>query len=314
MPLSYEVSNSLKELAPVLDEHAEWFSLVMRRIFFPEKYAETEPPPHPESFIAWASAAEQYGSIEKITLNRMCDIHNEMHQAAHDLLAAAMQGEPRPVNRTFELFANLYDEFLTNLRRLERDCAQEDTGFDPVTGLRNRRAMERDLDRELERRARRGRPFCLILARIDNYELLRQELGEEGLRKVVFAASELIKRCIRSFDDAYRAGDAEFILSLKHASMSGGTAGIARLRRMLEEDPIMIQVKDKIRPVTMSYCSAEPVPGDSMEELIRNMRNDLDRFEAGGDTLLEYFEQSPLQRYIMDMEKDEDAEKSGQTA
>lgn len=299
MPLSYEVNSSLKALAPVLDEHAEWFSLVMRRLFYPEKYAGSDVLPHPESFLAWAKEAAESDSIEKITLNRMRDIHTEMHQMASGLLKAASQGETRPVSKNFELFANLYDEFVTNLRRMERDCAQADTGFDHVTGLRNRKAMEMDLERELERRARRGRPFCLILARIDSYEPMRNELGEEGLRKVVFAASELIKKCIRSFDDAYRAGDAEFILALKHASMSGGTAGIARLRRMLEEDPILIPVKDRMRPVTMSYCSAEPVPGDNMEELVRNMRADLDRFESGGDTLLEYFEQSPLQRFLM---------------
>lgn len=218
---------------------------------------------------------------------------------AASLLEGAMRGEPRPPGKNFDLFANLYDEFVTSLRRMERDCAQADTGFDQITGLRNRMAMEHDLERELERRARRGRPFCLILARLDGYEAMRQELGEEGLRKVVIAASDLIKKCIRSFDDAYRAGDAEFIMALKHASMSGGTAGIARLRRMLEEDPILIPVNNRLRPVTMSYCSAEPVPGDNVEELIRNMRSDLDRFESGGDTLLEYFEQSPLQRFLM---------------
>jgi hypothetical protein len=33
MPLEYEVDNKLKALAPLLDEHAEWFGRLMRRLF-----------------------------------------------------------------------------------------------------------------------------------------------------------------------------------------------------------------------------------------------------------------------------------------
>jgi hypothetical protein len=54
----------------------------------------------------------------------------------------------------------------------------------------------------------------------------------------------------------------------------------------------------------MSFCAGEPLPGDKMDQLLANMRDDLGRYDEGGDTTLEYFEQSPLQRFILQTEKD----------
>jgi len=47
---------------------------------------------------------------------------------------------------------------------------------------------------------------------------------------------------------------------------------------------------------------AEPVPGDTLDELLANMRRDLDKWDEDGDTALEYQEKSPLQRFIGDGE------------
>lgn len=182
---------------------------------------------------------------------------------------------------------------------------QTDTGLDVSTGLRSKKAMVIDLEREMERRARRGKPFCLALARIDNYEHIQELVSEERHREIVFAVARLIKKCIRSFDDAYRSGDGEFIMCLKHSDMGGGAAATTRLRRFLEEEQIMIQdEKGRSFPLTMSSCVAEPLPGNSLDELMANMRNDLLRFnnEAPGNATLEYFEQSSLSRYIQDIE------------
>ena len=55
-------------------------------------------------------------------------------------------------------------------------------------------------------------------------------------------------------------------------------------------------------PVTMSYCVAEPVPGDTLDDLLDNMRRDLSQWDEKADQAVEYTEQSPLQRFIEDDE------------
>ncbi len=299
MALTYEIDNQLKALAPVLDEHAEWFGLVMRCLFYPEKSDEQKIPAMPESFFAWVKEAEKGDVVERVTLARLCRIHDELGQAATALVQSSLAEVVKPEVKMFDALVDLYDEFVAQLRRLEKDCVQADSGLDVLTGLRSRKAMEKDMERELERRSRRGKPFCLVLARIDNFEDIRARLSSDHMREIVKSSSNLIKKCIRSFDDAYRLSESEFVMALKHADTGGGRVAITRLRGYLQETPIQIEnEKGEAIPISLSYCVGEPLPGDNMDELLANMRSDLSRFDEGGDAAVEYMDISPLQRFI----------------
>ncbi|QQG35558.1 MAG: diguanylate cyclase [Micavibrio aeruginosavorus] len=303
MALSYEIDSKLKELSPIIDEHAEWYNRVMRAVFYPERAGDPFDPP--QSFSQWVVSASQDDFASKPTLERLRKIQGELYDMASDLMHDARTTGARPDFKVYDEFTNLYDDLVYQLRRLEHDAVQADTGLDVATGLRSRKAMAVDLEKEMERRARRGKPFCLAIAQIDNYDQIRAFVTEERHREILAAVARLIKKCIRSFDDAYRSGEGEFIMCLKHSDVAGGTAANNRLRRFLEEEAIIIQdEKGRSFPLTMSSCVAEPLPGDSLDELLANMRSDLTRFHstAPGSTTLEYFEQSPLSRYVQELD------------
>jgi diguanylate cyclase (GGDEF)-like protein len=161
-----------------------------------------------------------------------------------------------------------------------------------------------ELERELERRARRGRPFSLALASIDNFDIIREHATEEQLKTILATLGRLIHKCIRSFDDGYRSGEAEFIMSLKHADAAGGATAINRLRSYLDQEKMTVpDGAGNMVLLTMSYCVAEPVPGDTLDDLMKNMRLDLERYREDGNTSLQYYEQSPLARLIRGIEK-----------
>ena len=300
MPLDYEIDSKLKALAPVIDEHAEWFGGVTKRIFFPKAFKEEERLAVPGTFQNWAVEAEGYDFIEELTLSNLKRLFEELHIVATGLTDKSIIANEPISLAEYDDFISLYENFVFKLRRLEHDCALSDSGLDVESGLRSRRAMEIDISKELERRSRRGNPFTLALARIDNYEEFSGFIDREQHSSAIATLGRLIKKCIRSFDDAYRSGDCEFIMCLKHSEKAGGTAAVNRLRSFLTDENIVFDVEgreDQV-PLTMSYCVAEPIPGDTLEELLQNMRRDLDRWDDGGDTAMEYQEQSPLQRYI----------------
>jgi diguanylate cyclase (GGDEF)-like protein len=303
MTLSYEVDNKLKALSPILDEHSEWFGRVVRWAYYPEAYDESQLLSFPDSYKSWCSQIEGDDLFQKSTISKLTNLHNELHDSAKELLRSSVQNAGgKPPIALYDSFVDRYDEFIAHMRRLEMDCMQADSGIDSMTGLRSKKAMMKDLAKEMERRARHGRPFSLALARIDKYEYIKSLQSDEQHQTAMRCISGLIFKCIRSFDDAYRASDDEFIMSLKHANMSGGTAAIARLRRFMEEEGPQVVENDKEYPITMSYCVAEPVPGDDVNSLLSNMRADLDRYDEKGDTSLEYIEVSPLKRFIDDSE------------
>lgn len=302
MPLAYDYDNTLKSIGPVIDEHEQWFDQIMRRTVYPELYEAGTQFPLPASFERWVADAEKNAFIEKITISALRQMHGDLDHAAR---ALAGKGQTRPPTHAFDQFVNKYEEFIVRMRRIERDAAQADSGIDALTGLRSQKAMDKDLERELERRSRRGMPFCLVVARLDNFDAVREAMDEAQIKTVLEKASVLIKKCVRSFDDAYRSGEAEFVMALKHSDVAGGTAAINRLRGYLEEDPIIFNKDGQNFSVTMSYCASEPMPGDVIETLLNNMRQDLSAYEGTGDQTLEYAEQSPLERFVNLMDDDE---------
>jgi len=89
---------------------------------------------------------------------------------------------------------------------------------------------------------------------------------------------------------------------LKQAEVSGGITALERLRRELERQNISLVTQSGEKSLlSMSCCIAEPVEGDDMRELVKNLRLDLESSTQGEvDTVLRYNELSPLQRFIKD--------------
>ena len=310
MPLHYETDSHLEDLAPVLDEHAEWFGKVMRWTFYPEEPLSSQPLRAPQSFLTWIEETTAIYNPELIVQLRT--LHDELHAAGAALVGAAhggslghskLKGKEReriekPSIVLMDSFLTYYDEFILQLRRLERDCVRADRGIDPLTGLRSGDVMKRDVARELERRARQGRPFCLLVVRIDLAKMLKQTYSKEEFSQVLRDVTSAIKTCIRSYDDAYHIEGGEFILTLKHSDISGTLAATKRLSIIVDERELMIRRGNVTESLTLSYGIAEPMPGDDPEELLNTLRRDLDACGDEKNAIVQYFEVSPLKMYV----------------
>jgi diguanylate cyclase (GGDEF)-like protein len=302
LPLSYEVDGKLQFIAPVMDEHAEWYGRVMRAAFYPEEGGDGVLTP--DGFNQWFNVVQADEFIDPRALQHLKIVHDEMHARAVALLNEAAASR-KPAAKTFDGFTDLYDEFIMMMRRFERDSVLEDSGMDATTGLRSRRVMRKDLEREMERRSRRGKPFSLAIVKIDRYDDIRSMQNVDDHARLLMQLANMIRKCLRSFDDAYRSGEGEFIMSLKHADITGGTSALNRLRKLLEEEKIVMRNGATTFLLTLSGCVAEPLPGDDLSILLANMRQDLLRYGEHAGTALEYHEISPLQRFVKDISEEE---------
>ena len=151
MALSYEVDSKLKAISPIVDEHAEWYSRVLRAVFFPERAGDPFDPP--KSFVAWLNDATQDDFVGKATIEKLKKMQVELYEMGSDLMHESRVSGARPDFKIYDEFVNLYDDLVYQLRRLEHDAVQADTGLDVSTGLRSKKAMIVDLELEMERRA-----------------------------------------------------------------------------------------------------------------------------------------------------------------
>lgn len=291
MPLEYKSQIGLDVIMPVLDEYIVWYGKIMR------SYFEGKPslPTPPQVFDIWISGA----GLTDRTDEKVRRIHQGMVDAAGKFITKYGARETPPLGEFNDLTGH-YEEFIQVMRQLELDQATENSGFDEKTGLRSPKLMRDDISRELERRARRGNPFCLALIKINKFDNEWQKNASQ-FRNMVLKIADQLKECLRSFDDAYYIGDEYFLLSLKHADLLGSQAALGRLNKSIATAHIPVP-GDPIEEISVSSVLSEPTPGDSFETLLTNMKKDLGGIDEKG-AILQYNEMSPIQRYMLSMEK-----------
>lgn len=284
----------LKDIMPVLDEHIAWYAKQL------EYYFEDRPirEPAPRVFREWLSKAVANRNIGENMAQRLARVHEEMEVAA-DKFVEGMQESKQAPYKQFKELTRHYEEFIQIMRRIELDQVFENSGFDDKTGLRSPKLMADDIAREMERRSRQGNPFSLAIVKINNYDP-KWEKHDEEHRMMIRFISDQIRDCLRSFDDAYYMGGEYFLLALKQTDVIGSKSAVYRLNGGINVSHIKTPGEDSEISVSTVVC--EPTPGDSLNDLISNMKNDLNGIDDKG-TIVQFNDISPLQRYIHSITK-----------
>ena len=101
---------------------------------------------------------------------------------------------------------------------------------DSLTGLFNRRTMEEELARELERAARDKRPVTVLLIDVDNLKEVNDTLGHSAGDRLLKACGAAWHERLRSADLLARYGGDEFAVILPDCSMDHALVVGERLR------------------------------------------------------------------------------------
>ncbi len=144
------------------------------------------------------------------------------------------------------------------------DTCEEAAFTDHLTGLANRRRFERQLEREVSRTQRYGRPFCLLLLDIDNFKQVNDSHGHEAGDEVIRRLALTLQAGTRGIDLAARVGGEEFAVILPETDFVGGLDVAERLRIAVREMNVPL-----IGQVTASFGVAEfPVSAATGRELV----------------------------------------------
>jgi diguanylate cyclase (GGDEF)-like protein len=126
----------------------------------------------------------------------------------------------------------LIDLTMINACRGATDELQRAAFSDPLTGCSNRRAFERDLDRELARCARAELDLSVVAIDLDGLKAVNDSEGHAaGDRRLVLLVDTL-RKALRSMDGIYRLGGDEFGLVLPDTSPEDAAVLIARALRL----------------------------------------------------------------------------------
>ncbi|WP_158538947.1 sensor domain-containing diguanylate cyclase [Marinobacter vulgaris] len=140
--------------------------------------------------------------------------------------------------------------------------------FDALTGLPNRRLFIDRLEQTLLEAEREGSSFALLFIGVDCFSRFRDQLGNQGVDRLLAQVVERISTKVRAMDTVARVGKEEFSLILKGAGRDGAGEAAKALLAALEQP---FDAGCQALPILPSIgLTVFPDAGRSVDELIRN--------------------------------------------
>jgi diguanylate cyclase (GGDEF)-like protein len=152
-------------------------------------------------------------------------------------LALTMQHSFNEANRQADLerkqrleLARVNEVLMLQAEQLERDATH-----DGLTGLPNRRYLERLLDHECTQAATLEAPLCVALADIDYFKQVNDRFSHAVGDEVLRVISRIFRQHLREQDTVGRYGGEEFAFALPNTTKATALTVLERLRLEIEQ-------------------------------------------------------------------------------
>ncbi|MCC2617912.1 GGDEF domain-containing protein [Aestuariibacter halophilus] len=130
----------------------------------------------------------------------------------------------------FELQQKLHSEN----RQLQRLSNQ-----DHLTGLLNRRALDRTLEQEIARSERFGHALSILMLDVDNFKHINDSLGHVQGDEVLKSIAHCLQQHVRDVDFVGRLGGDEFIVILIETDKRHALQVAERMRQQVSKIPMV---------------------------------------------------------------------------
>ncbi len=125
---------------------------------------------------------------------------------------------------------------------------------DPTTDLKSPVYLKEFLKTAIRQARRYGIPFTIALAELDNYQTLKEGLGQEGSEQLLTAVTRYIASQMRSSDVAARTGDYEFTIVLTVTDKEGAIEFAERARTLIQTSSFEINNNPVNVTISLGLC------------------------------------------------------------
>src|SRR5215208_235970 len=107
---------------------------------------------------------------------------------------------------------------------------------DTLTGLKNRLALDRELQTEVERTVRSGEPLSVVIGDLDYFKSVNDQLGHQAGDEALVRAGQVLLRYRRAADSIARTGGEEFTILLPGSTEHEAYLVAERMRAAVERE------------------------------------------------------------------------------
>jgi len=119
-----------------------------------------------------------------------------------------------------------------------------ETLTDTLTGMSNRRAVDKKLIEEFTRFQRYGHPCSLLICDLDEFKIINDTFGHSTGDTVLKKVAHIIKGSLRACDFVGRYGGEEFMVILPDTPADGATAAAEKLRMTVDDSDFFYDTED----------------------------------------------------------------------
>jgi two-component system cell cycle response regulator len=138
---------------------------------------------------------------------------------------------------------------------------------DALTGLHNRRYLERHLATLVDQSLRRSKPISVLVLDIDHFKAINDTYGHEAGDQVLREFSSRVRRAVRGIDLACRLGGEEFVVAMPDTDAALAYVVGERLRQKIAGERFVV-ADGRDLPVTVSVGISSLIRADDTPQTI----------------------------------------------
>lgn len=139
---------------------------------------------------------------------------------------------------------------------------------DGLTGLYNRRELEKRLQQEIQRARRYRRPLSVLMLDIDHFKNVNDRYGHQAGDEVLITVADLIQLNVRPVDVVCRYGGEELAVILPETDAEGARTVAERIRGTVEDSVTTTPQGDTVHVTVSIGLAVFPRDGDTAAGLI----------------------------------------------
>jgi two-component system cell cycle response regulator len=153
---------------------------------------------------------------------------------------------------------------------------------DGLTGLHNRRYLERHLATLVQQAAARSRPLSLLILDIDHFKTINDGHGHSAGDDVLREFSRRVRKAVRGIDLACRLGGEEFVVAMPDTDAALAILVGERIRQKIAGEPFQVTGPAGITVTVSVGVSSLLSPNDTPQALLKRADEALYRAKREG--------------------------------
>jgi len=165
---------------------------------------------------------------------------------------------------------------ITERKRAEEALRESENRYrelsivDDLTQLYNSRHFYNQLQMEINRADRYRQPLTLLLFDLDDFKLFNDTYGHIEGNHVLSRLGQVVKRCLRQTDSAYRYGGEEFSILLPMTTVKDGVVTAERIRTEFKKENFSPPSGKRVH-ITMSVGLGQYQPKEDIKDFVQRV-------------------------------------------